>query len=393
MNEKYKPGRICALILTHGCNLNCVYCFQQHKSNHPSKQMSLETAQSIFLKEFEFAKNSNNIQQIKFELFGGEPMLRFDLIKKLCEWVWNLDVDVDYFIHITTNGTLLNEDNKNWLRANKERIRLILSIDGRNDVQKSNRGSNAINLPIAFALETWPDLYLKMTMSRKSLHRFADETIYFYENGYNVEGSLAVGEAWQEGDEIIYEEQLKLIAAYYLKHPNAKPFGFFMKPFHQLFNDKPDILFGKSCGAGVTIATYDIDGRVYPCHLFVPNVHGNSDVLNHLEKIDFSNPEHFMTNEEDCLKCKLLRVCKTCAGFNFNQRGAVSRRDKHICKMILAEVKIISVFQIKYLMQKKERLSLEELVILKSALNCYKHFKDINYSNIINKTDKTVRIN
>ncbi|MBR1923278.1 MAG: hypothetical protein IJ838_05975 [Paludibacteraceae bacterium] len=40
-----KTSYICTLMLTHGCNLNCVYCFEKHKN--PRNRMSLETAQRI----------------------------------------------------------------------------------------------------------------------------------------------------------------------------------------------------------------------------------------------------------------------------------------------------------------------------------------------------------
>ena len=36
--------KMCILMLTYKCNLNCIYCYQKHKT---SQEMTLETAKAI----------------------------------------------------------------------------------------------------------------------------------------------------------------------------------------------------------------------------------------------------------------------------------------------------------------------------------------------------------
>lgn len=109
-----RPTYLCTLMLTYGCNLNCVYCFEKHKD--PRKRMSIGTAKSIVDKEIHRIHDLNPDAMLKFDLFDGEPLLCFPLIKELCEWAWLQDYPLRYYFSITTNGTLLNGDIKDWLR-------------------------------------------------------------------------------------------------------------------------------------------------------------------------------------------------------------------------------------------------------------------------------------
>lgn len=101
--------KMVVLMLTHRCNLNCVYCYQQHKT---AKDMTLETAKAIMENEVRQAKLSDNIDSIRFDMFGGEPFLKFDLIKELCHWAWETITDFKFNIFITTNGTLIDDEIK-----------------------------------------------------------------------------------------------------------------------------------------------------------------------------------------------------------------------------------------------------------------------------------------
>jgi radical SAM protein with 4Fe4S-binding SPASM domain len=209
-----------------------------------------------------------------------------------------------------------------------------------------------------------------MTASRQSLPRFADELIYFHEQHYTVIGKPAQGEDWQEGDGKIYEAQLEKIAKYYLEHPEVTPTFFFNETSYiHLLSNEPNEKYAKLCGAGFGIIAYDVDGKLYPCHHFVPNVHGKEDILEDLKNIDFSDTSRFI--DDECMKCDILKLCRSCCGRNYNERGDVSRRDRRACQMILAESKVVSSYQIKKLMKNKSQLTPRELLMLKSAIKCY----------------------
>lgn len=376
MMQRPKTTRIFALMLTWQCNLNCVYCFEKHKEKN--KVMSLDTAKRIITKEFKDFELAGNKGSLKVDFFGGEPLLNFELIKDLSEWIWKQNFPINYVLSVTTNGTLLNDEMKAWFTLHKEHFRLILSVDGTEEMQRANRGCNSKQLPIDYVRETWPDLYLKSTMSKDSLKNFAEGVIYMLEKGYKLSASIAIGVKWDKEDAVIYKRELEKIANYYLEHLDVEPIPLFSRVFAELMEPHCSRTPVKNCGTGTTMAAYDVDGMAYPCHLFLPVVHGK-DIKKELAQIDFYDNDRMISDE--CKQCGMLRICRTCYGFNFNERGDVNRRDKTTCEMLLAEAQVISAFQINYFvkMAKRRKLSLEELFALQAAMKCYETYKDFTF--------------
>lgn len=313
MIQRPDTSRIIALTLTWQCNLSCVYCFEKHKRK--DKVMTLETAKGIIMNEFRQFEASGGKGVLKVEFFGGEPLLNFKLIKELSEWIWEQDFHLNYILSVTTNGTLLNDEMKAWFTKHKQHFRLILSVDGTEEMQRGNRGCGMGQLPIEFVRETWPDLYLKSTMSKDSLKTFGDGAIYMLKKGYNIASSIAVGVKWDKEDAEIYRRELQKIADFYLEHPEIEPMPLFSKAYSELMEPHCSRTPVKNCGTGTTMAAYDVDGVAYPCHLFLPLVHGK-DVIGDLRKIDFSNNDRML--DDDCRKCGMVRICRSCYGFNYN---------------------------------------------------------------------------
>ena len=135
----------------------------------------------------------------------------------------------------------------------------------------------------------------------------------------------------------------------------------------------------KFCGSGTNMTAYDVDGKTYPCHMFSPIVLGYN-AKDDLNKIDFHNPDELI--ESSCLDCKMVRVCPSCIGFNYFQRGDVAKRDKSMCHLLLAEVKVTSAFQIEYYMSIKDNLKGEDFVKLKAAILTYKQLKDFEFDEL-----------
>lgn len=332
--------------------------------------MTLETAKSVVSREVQLARELNNKDGVRLNLFGGEPLLKFDLIKELCAWIWETITDVRVDIFITTNGTLLDDEKKEWFKAHKEKINLIMSVDGKDDVQESNRGCHSSDLPIMWMIETMPNYLLSMTVPRKALANFADELIYFHEQDYRIDAKPAQGEDWQKGDGKIYEGQLNKLADYYLAHPDKTPMYIFKETSYvHLLNNEPNEKYGKTCGVADELVAYDVEGRLFPCHHFLPNVNGRKDILDYLNTVDFSDSSKFV--DEECMKCDILKLCRTCCARNFNERGDVSRRDKRTCQIMLAEAKVVSSYQIRKYMRNKDNLTPQELLKLKAAIKCH----------------------
>ena len=92
--------------------------------------MSLKTAKKAV--DFYF-KNSNNCNhQISF--IGGEPLLKFNLIKNV-EYIKHSTTKISFTI--ITNGSLLKEDILNYLIENM--FHITISFDGEKEIQGLNR--------------------------------------------------------------------------------------------------------------------------------------------------------------------------------------------------------------------------------------------------------------
>ena len=108
-NENSERRRICMLMITHACNLNCSYCYESHKSN---SAMTIEQAKRIITYEAEMVANSSEYDELQIDFMGGEPLMNFTLIKDIVEWLETGVISVPWICFATTNATLL--DDKIW---------------------------------------------------------------------------------------------------------------------------------------------------------------------------------------------------------------------------------------------------------------------------------------
>jgi len=96
--------RTLVIMPTLNCNLRCSYCFVGENLKHV--EMSDEIIQRLknYLKE----EYSGKVKFINVEWYGGEPLLCFQTIKDLTEYIKSLDIP--FRAGIITNGTLLTCD-------------------------------------------------------------------------------------------------------------------------------------------------------------------------------------------------------------------------------------------------------------------------------------------
>lgn len=125
------------LQVTQNCNLRCKYCVYSGSyvnRTHNNKRMSWETAKKAI--DFFYAHSTNN-NYLTFGFYGGEPLLEFELIKKIVSYVKDLFKGKGKLFTITTNATLLTEEKIKFLAENN--FNLVISLDGPANVQNKNR--------------------------------------------------------------------------------------------------------------------------------------------------------------------------------------------------------------------------------------------------------------
>lgn len=114
------PTRL-IFILTHSCQLRCQYCAVRKFSSHMTEDVLFKGIDLIF---GSWKKN------IQIQFFGGEPLLRFDLLKKgvLYAEKLNLIFKKTLTFILTTNGILLTKEKIEFLKQHNFTIEC--SIDG-----------------------------------------------------------------------------------------------------------------------------------------------------------------------------------------------------------------------------------------------------------------------
>ena len=120
------------LHVAHTCNLNCSYCFAAQGKYHGERAlMSFETGKRAL--DF-LVENSGTRKNLEVDFFGGEPLMNFDVVKRLVAYARSIEQEKNkhFRFTLTTNGVLLDDEVTEF--ANRECHNVVLSLDGRKEV-------------------------------------------------------------------------------------------------------------------------------------------------------------------------------------------------------------------------------------------------------------------
>ncbi|MBE5317737.1 radical SAM protein [Pedobacter sp. MR2016-19] len=129
---------------TNSCNMSCPYCFQGDKSIKAGDTKYLSEENIEHLKAYvNTTIATTKIKKIAIEWFGGEPLIKSNIIEEFSEYVINLanKNSILYEASIITNGVLLNEKNYDILEKSKVR-KIQITIDGNKEMHDSVRYLN-----------------------------------------------------------------------------------------------------------------------------------------------------------------------------------------------------------------------------------------------------------
>lgn len=364
MKSQFRRSKVITLLITHDCNLRCRYCYIRE---YKSCSMSEETAKKVIAASFEETKDSYDY--LEFVFLGGEPLLFDKRMMNIAEWVWAQEWETPYLISAVTNGTLLDEGNKEWFIKNKERFILCLSYDGIPNAQNINRSESCSLIDIDFFLRNWPQQGLKMTISEESVPYLAESIITLQEKGVRVNSSFAGGvPEWDAKSLNRLKQQLDVLTNYYLAHAMTTPNN--LLSIHLL----PVLEDGKftkiSCGLGKSRITYDCDGERYSCHLISPLVLGKEQLKDYeqINKYD-QNKENAPSKEYGkciqekmgntcygemkynvCNECRLDGICPVCIGNSIRLYGKPDARERNNCKTFKVQVMAACRYQLKMIL-------------------------------------------
>ncbi len=271
------------LHVAHDCNLACKYCFASEGEYHGEREiMSYEVGKKAF--DFLVA-NSGNRRNLEVDFFGGEPLMNFDVVKKLVDYARGLEKEhnKNFRFTLTTNGVLLNEEIIDYINENI--VNVVLSIDGRKEINdemrpfRNQKGSYDMIMPKFKELvkrRNGKDYYVRGTFTANNLD-FSKDVLHLSDQGFksiSVEPVVGcAGESYailDEHSDVLAAEYENLAREIVKRTGTEKEINFFH--FNIDLEGGPCIykrLTG--CGAGVEYVAITPKGEIFPCHQFVGN--------------------------------------------------------------------------------------------------------------------------
>lgn len=328
------------LHIAHDCNLACQYCFAEEGEYHGRRAlMSLEVGKKAL--DFLVANSGNRIN-LEVDFFGGEPLMNWDVVKELVTYGRSLEEpnNKKFRFTLTTNGVLLNDDIMEF--ANREMSNVVLSIDGRPEVNdkmrpfRGGQGSHDIIVPkfqkVAESREQM-NYYVRGTFTHNNLD-FAEDVKYLADLGFkqiSVEPVVAKPEDWyaiQEADLPALKEEYDRLAQEIIKRKKeGNSFNF----FHFMIDLEGGPCVAKrlsGCGSGTEYLAVTPWGDFYPCHQFVGQeefLMGN--VFEGIKRTDIQD-EFKCCNvyaKDKCKKCFAKFYCSGgCAANSYNFHGNIN---------------------------------------------------------------------
>lgn len=334
---KYTPGvspiKSMCLHISHDCNMRCKYCFADGGDYKRARGlMSYECG----CKAIDFLlEKSKGIKNLELDFFGGEPLLNFDVVKRLVAYGREKEKQYGKNIRftITTNGVLLDDEAIAFI--NEHMSNAVLSIDGRREINDymrplaNGKGTYDKILPAYKKLvkDRTMDWYVRGTYTRRNLD-FMQDVLCLADEGFDnisVEPVVLPDESEfalrQEDLPCLFEEYEKLAKEMLKREKEGRGFTF----FHFMIDlDAGPCVYKrtKGCGCGSEYVAVTPNGDIYPCHQFVEHTElklGNifDDSFNGELATQFAE-NNIITNEE-CKSCWARYFCGGgCSANNYN---------------------------------------------------------------------------
>lgn len=349
---KDRPTVVKALCLhiAHDCNLACKYCFAEEGEYHGRRAMM---SYEVGKKALDFlVANSGSRRNLEVDFFGGEPTMNFDVVKQLVEYGRSIEKEhnKNFRFTLTTNGILLNDEIMEF--ANKEMANVVLSIDGRkeiNDLMRPTRNNHGSSYDIIMPKfkkfaesRNQTNYYVRGTFTHNNID-FSKDVLHLADEGFE-QISVEPVVAKPEDDYAIREEDLPKIfeeydalAAELVKRKKAgNGFNF----FHFMIDLDGGPCVAKrlsGCGSGCEYLAVTPWGDFYPCHQFVGNeefIMGNVDEGITRTDIRDEFKACNVYSKDKCKKCFAKFFCSGgCAANSYNFHGNINDAYDIGCEM------------------------------------------------------------
>lgn len=319
------------LMLIQSCNLACQYCFgsegEYADRGKMHENVAIDTINYLIEK-------SGDAKELYITFFGGEPLLCFNLVKKIVEYCKDKEKTIGkkFTYNMTTNGTLLNDEINEFIIQNK--IGTMISIDGNRNQQDAKRyyknGAGCYDEVIEKTQFLREKNYLSARATITSSNIEIKEVFeHLYSLGFRNIPMAPAYNLFTEPEYSLYFAELKKLCDYFgmlLKKDirKAKTIKILWKALKRIHIGAKQYT---ACGAGINGVAVDIHGNMYPCHRFVSNkeyILGN--IYDDIDKRKQFADEVRVDNFEECKNCYLRLLCGGgCSYENYVETGSTQK--------------------------------------------------------------------
>ncbi len=363
-NFKNNSNVVKALCLhvAHTCNLNCSYCFaSQGKYQGDRALMSFEVGKQAF--DFLIA-NSGTRKNLEVDFFGGEPLMNWDVVKQLVAYARSIEKEhnKNFRFTLTTNGVLVDDDVIDF--CNKEMSNVVLSLDGRKEVNDhfrvdyAGKGSYETIVPKFQEFvkrREGKNYYVRGTFTHNNVD-FTNDLFHMADLGFtelSMEPVVCPPDdpyALTQEDLPKLFEQYEILAKEMIKRKKeGRPFTF----YHYMLDLKHGPCIYKritGCGSGTEYMAVTPWGELFPCHQFVGDPKyslGNiwDGVTNKAVQDEFRSCNAYARSE--CEDCWAKLYCSGgCAANAYHATGKIGGVYEYGCELFKKRIECAVMMQV-----------------------------------------------
>lgn len=340
------------LFVSQDCNLNCRYCYGDGGDYQKRRMLMTEDVADNFMNKL--ITGESNSYMINF--FGGEPFLNLPLMKKvvreLREKAKRLGFNMVF--NINTNGTLWNEEIRDFLKNDIDNI--TVSLDGPKEINDTQRVPRGDFSPHDLTVRMLKELkgmkgknYLVRTVVTKNNYNKIGEVYRYNLNLSPGSVGLTTGDVDPSHPLALTDEEHKAMVKGIVKNniENLLSFTTDETPqFYEYTYDLFELMFFKKyrpnpCNAGKAVAAVAADGDIYPCHRFVGfkefcvgNVNNKEPLNEHFERIFREFRMTSVDSMDKCSRCWARYLCGGCCYvISYLREGSISTPVNSYCHL------------------------------------------------------------
>ncbi len=358
------------LNLINECNLVCKYCWNDSGS-YSKEDEHLKMGEDIAFKAVDLLiKGSGNKKELVVDLYGGEPTLNFELVKKVVNYCKSREKDSKKEFHflLATNGTMLTPEKAKFLDDNG--VDIAISIDGEKEMQdkmrpfRSGEGTydiimkNLDKIPAGLrkrmvARATVTPFNPKIVEIFKTLRGLGFERIEICETEdvcFGMKREKAKYFFKNKKDVEVLKHEYERLAKFYVDEIIAGSFNYYNIYFNRFFKMLARLYHQNKiwgcCSAGIGQIAVDAKGDIYPCTTFLDiKAFKIGDVF---KGIDQSSKRILLDSEittsASCDKCFAKVLCKgagSCYNINYYFNKSITEPVEDFCDIFRFKTKLM----------------------------------------------------